>query len=107
MVKLAVLSLALTPTSSFAFQPPSALAGFRRSIALHEQPQDITAAPSAATNSKSSDWIKEEFEQVQQLPQKDDIKAGSHTSSKGLLDQGRIVGPARVLVYDTTLRGEF
>lgn len=105
MAKMAALTLVLTPEYVLAFHP-SALRITQRSIALRELPNDVTATPSAATTSSTaSDWIQDEFEQVHISP-KDDVATGSYTSSRGLLNQGRVVGPARVLVYDTTLRGE-
>ena len=107
MAKLAsILSLSLAP-NGFAFQPSSSAvtdrATSRRGFALREQPDNLASL--SGSTSTTSDWIKDEFEQVQ-LPAQDEVKAGSFSSSQGLLNQGRIVGPDRVLLYDTTLRGE-
>lgn len=115
MAKLASALLALSLVdSSIAFRPQlsclasgSSSSRQSRGFALRERPSDFFKVVPAATSSTASDWIKDEFEHVQLPPQKDDVKsAGSFSSSVGLLNQGRIVGPGRVLVYDTTLRGE-
>ena len=114
MAKLASVLLALSPDYGISFRPTSfslascsSTSGQKIGFALREHPGDFLTAAPAAASSTASDWIKEEFEQVQLSPENDDAKsAGSCSSSVGLLNQGRIVGPDRVLVYDTTLRGE-
>ena len=98
-----------------AFQPPSALlvsssaSRYGFSIALQKKTDESTAAP-ASVRSTSTDWIREEFEsssQTKQLaPHSGELETATFTSSEGLLNKGRVVGPDRVLVYDTTLRGE-
>eukprot|EP00804_Cyclotella_cryptica_P008475 CCRYP_003984-RA/>CCRYP_003984-RA protein AED:0.03 eAED:0.03 QI:216/1/1/1/1/1/4/279/698 len=96
-----------------AFQPPSSLLVSRSTsrpgcnIALREKINESTTAP-ANVGSTSTDWIREEFESPSRTqlatPQPSEAKNRRFTSSEGLLNKGRVVGPDRVLVYDTTLR---
>ena len=116
LVSIITLTLSFLNIHSVeAFQPPSALLvsscatrnGF--SIALQKKNDEPTTAP-ANVRSTPTDWIREEFESLTQThlptPHLGESKTGKVTSSEGLLSKGRVVGPDRVLVYDTTLRGE-
>ena len=77
--------------------------------ALREQSNDPTADSAVESSGTAAEdaWIKQEFESP---PIVCGLSSGAssslHTSSAELLDQGAVIGPARVLVYDTTLRGE-
>lgn len=108
LAKLApIATLILSPDYCGAFQSPASIinGASRTRSCLHEQPDELATAPPATSSTNNSDWIEEEFEQLN--PSKPgEVKIDSFSSSKGLLDDGRVVGPDRVLVYDTTLRGE-
>ena len=110
MARLCSVCLVLTaPKYGIAFQPTTSLSvgstSRRSTFTLREQPDDVaTAAPETE---RSNSWIREQFEQAHLSPHVDDKdKPSSFSSSQGLLNRGRIVGPGHVLVYDTTLRGE-
>jgi hypothetical protein len=106
LAKLAILTISAPITNISAFQPPKLHAPLKRTAntAIHEKAEDSATAPLEA----ATDWIKEDLEKIDASSLPEEVKKSSscYTSSKGLLDGGRIVGPQRVLVYDTTLRGE-
>ena len=109
MARLCSFCLVLAaPKYGIAFQPTTSLTADtarRSTFTLREQPDDVATAP--PETARSTSWIKEEFEQAHlSLHIDDDDKPSSFSSSQGLLNRGRIVGPGHVLVYDTTLRGE-
>lgn len=85
-----------------------------RTTALREHSNDVPAeVTSAAASTDASDWIQRDLEAAAGPTTAaavdvdvDQLIFASPTSSADLLRDGAVVGPAKVLVYDTTLRGE-
>ncbi len=110
-----VLLLATLFSGAQGFSPANRKCNYkhhRSSHILHEQPSGESegfGSSSSSSNSKilNDDFIQKEFEHLFATVEGKGSGSGSATASATASTSSRTLGPKDVLIYDTTLRGEF